>query len=60
MDETVTDEELIDALRNEADLCRNDGADDVAILLDAAAKRIGLLLEELYETKLTQGEVWLP
>ena len=40
MDDTVTDKELLYALRTEADLCRNDGANDIAVLLDAAADRI--------------------
>ena len=32
--------ELIERLQNEADLCRNDGADDIAKLLDEAVEEI--------------------
>ena len=31
---------VVDDLRTEADLCRNEGADDIAILLDRAADEI--------------------
>ena len=33
--------DLISRLQNEADLCRNEGADDVAALLDDAAAGVG-------------------
>lgn len=32
--------ELIQRLRDEADLCRNDGAEDIGALLDEAAEAI--------------------
>lgn len=35
--------ELVDDLHNEADLCRNEGADDIAKLLDQAAAQIAKL-----------------
>lgn len=34
---------LVERLLNEADLCRNDGADDIAALLDEAVAEIGVL-----------------
>jgi hypothetical protein len=34
---------LIERLSNEADLCRNDGADDIAKLLDEAVTSMGRL-----------------
>ena len=36
-------EDMISRLENEADLCRNDGAGDIALLLDEAALCIGNL-----------------
>jgi len=38
--------ELVDDLHNEADLCRNEGADDIAKLLDQAAAQIAKLQAE--------------
>ena len=40
-------EDLIERLRDEADLCRNEGADDVARLLDAAADALEALQSRL-------------
>lgn len=37
---TVDDDSLICELRDEADLCRNEGVEELAELLDAAATRI--------------------
>lgn len=31
---------LVERLRDESDLCRNDGADDIALLLDEAATEL--------------------
>lgn len=45
----TTQEELIKELSDEADLCRNDGADDIADLLDKAAKRLAELEEIIVE-----------
>ena len=39
----MTTQELIKELSDEADLCRNDGANDIADLLDKAVKRLGEL-----------------
>lgn len=39
------DADIASRLQNEADLCRNDGADDIALLLDAARERITALEE---------------
>jgi len=36
---------LLQQIQDEADLCRNDGADDVASLLDDAAKAVAVLRE---------------
>jgi hypothetical protein len=43
---TDDDKALVERLSDEADLCRNDGADDVASLLDDAADRIEALSAE--------------
>jgi hypothetical protein len=44
----MTDEalKLIERLVNEADLCRNDGANDIAALLDEAAKTLAAPVQE--------------
>ena len=42
-----TNENFIDRLLTEADLCRNEGADDIAKLLDEASQEIGVLNSEL-------------
>lgn len=42
-------DDLIERLRAEEDLCRNDGADDIAELLDEAAARIATQQEAIDE-----------
>ena len=44
---TTQPEALLDRLSDEADLCRNDGADDIARLLDEAAAELRRLHAEL-------------
>jgi hypothetical protein len=38
---------LVERVRDEADLCRNDGAHDIANLLDEVASRLGEMVEAL-------------
>lgn len=42
----MSEQDLVDRLWDEADLCRNDGAEDIAILLSDAAKAIVKLRED--------------
>lgn len=43
---TVDDDSLICELRDEADICRNEGVEELALLLDSAATRIERLICE--------------
>lgn len=40
-------DDIVNRLRDEADLCRNDGADDIAELIEAAIDHIALLRDAL-------------
>jgi hypothetical protein len=48
--------ELIDRLRDEADLCRNDGANDIAKLLDDAACAVDYFSAHHFN----RAPAWLP
>jgi hypothetical protein len=47
---------LVDRLSDEADLCRNDGAEDIANLLDESRIAIVHLTDALQEITLGRGE----
>lgn len=49
---------LIERLSDEADLCRNDGAGDIASLLDEAAKALGLADEALAALYVVRPDNW--
>lgn len=51
--------DLIERLNDEADLCRNDGANDIADLLDEAIKRIAELESENNRLKKKEIYAWL-
>ena len=43
----ISPENLLDRILTEADLCRNEGAEDIAELLDDASKEIGVINSQL-------------
>ena len=51
-------ESLLERLRNEADLCTNDGAGDIANLLDEAANALGLADEALAALYVVRPDNW--
>jgi hypothetical protein len=49
---------LIERLVNEADLCRNEGANDIAALLDEAAKALAAPVQEPVAWRWVPSKVW--
>jgi hypothetical protein len=58
--DTTHNAELVGELQQEADLCRNEGADDIAVLLDKAIAALRTPDSDLLREKLVDAFVLLP